>query len=146
MAKLQWCPNIADIDEATKILTAKFRTLVYEQAYIELDNGKIARLQGDSTGIFIPHQVRIILANSKMIHNHPLSKTLSEKEDKGLSGMDIGFAATTNLKSVAVLDEDIGIRLTRPKNGWAKIPPRFIFMANNTLWSLFGEQEIWNLE
>lgn len=146
MAKLQWCPNIADINEATTILTAKFRTLKHEQAYVQLEDKRMARIQGKSHGIIMSRATRLMLKNAKMIHNHPIGKTQLEKAIKGLSGMDVGFAAATNMKSIAVLDEDIGVRITRPKKGWAKPPLTFVKIQNSTLWGLFGDIEVWNLE
>ena len=145
MAKIQWCPQIANIEEATQILTNKFRQLKYEQSYIEMSNGNVGRIQGDALGIFIKHATRLRMKNAQMIHNHPMGVTPEEIECKGLSGMDVGFAATYNLKSIAVLDEDIRIKLTRPKKGW---PPHDIMMswwANNLDWELWGDVEIWNL-
>ena len=145
MTKIQWCPDIANIEEATNILTAKFQHLKYEQAYIEFDNGKIGRIQGGKDSINPTHKIRQMLQNAQMIHNHPTPNEHPRQNLIGLSGTDIGFAAALNLKSIAVLDTNKGIKITRPKEGWKHIAAMLTFLTNSINWEIYGKMTTWNL-
>ena len=142
MSKPQWRPDLLSMTQAQAELTKKYLTLKHEQAYIQFENGRIARFQGGKLSIDLTNlTLQKTLVNAHMIHNHPAETALGTI---GLSGYDMGFAATTNMKSIAVLDEGQGIRVTRPDIGWLNVTYFMLaYTPNNLKWEHFGEVELW---
>ena len=144
MSKPQWRPDLLTMAAAQAELTKKYLTLKHEQAYIQFEDGRIARFQGGENSILLTGLEKS-LQNAHMIHNHP---TEHAPWAIGLSGFDIGFAATCNMKSIAVLDEGQGIRVTRPSKGWMKHISYFMlaYKSNRLTWEKYGEVELWKTQ
>ena len=140
-SKLKWCPDIDSIEDAFPILEAKYRRLKHEQAYIEFENGKVGRAQGTQWGL--QPDFNKLIENAHMLHNHPGHL----EHDKGLSGPDIGYTVSHNLKSMTVFDNGLAVRITRPKKGWRKTINLMLRWTENKIeWDSWGDIDTWKIE
>ncbi len=140
MSKPQWRPDLLTMAAAQAELTKKYLTLKHEQAYIQFEDGRIAKFQGGQHGIELEHIIKL-LKNAHIIHNHP--QQINFFECKGLSGHDIGFVVNTNMSTMAVLDEGQGIRISRPNEGWPNTDSMLQFIPNKLTWEDWGKVELW---